>query len=303
MNLRSNTFQVVVLPVTLLLFLLLLGMFMPAKPVQGGNEQRAVESREWRQLFNGRNLEGWDLKIRGYKLNENFGNTFRVEDGMLAVGYEKYDPFNERFGHIFYREKFSHYIFAVEYRFIGEQAKGGPGWATRNSGIMLHSPPAASMGLDQDFPISIEVQLLGGLGRGPRTTANLCTPGTNVVMDGKLFTPHCVSSKSKTYDGDQWVRVEVEVLGDQTIRHLIDGETVLAYEKPQYGGGNVSGHDPAYKIDGKLISEGYISLQSESHPVQFRKVELLDLTGCMDQSAKNYRRYFVKADNARCRYQ
>jgi hypothetical protein len=81
---------------------------------------------------------------------------------------------------------------------------------------MLHSPPATSMGKDQDFPISIEVQLLGGLGKGPRTTANLCTPGTNVEMGGKLFTPHCVNSASKTYDGDQWVRVEVEVLGDET---------------------------------------------------------------------------------------
>lgn len=273
-----------------------------ARVSAGQKVQTTAETKEWRQLFNGKNLDGWDVKIRGYALNDNFGNTFRVEDGMMTVGYEKYDNFNERFGHIFYREKFSHYILAAEYRFIGEQSKGGPGWATRNSGLMLHSPPATSMGKDQDFPISIEVQLLGGLGRGPRTTANLCTPGTNVEMGGKLFTPHCVNSKSKTYDGDQWVRVEVEVLSDQTIRHMIDGETVLAYEKPQFGGGNVSGHDPAFKLDGKLISEGYISLQSESHPVQFRKVELLDLVGCMDQKAANYKSYFVKADNTRCRY-
>ncbi|MFM8392880.1 MAG: DUF1080 domain-containing protein [Acidobacteriota bacterium] len=268
----------------------------------GPEKPGTAQKKEWRQLFNGKNLDGWEVKIRGYALNDNFGNTFRVEDGMLTVGYEKYDNFNERFGHIFYREKFSHYVLAAEYRFIGEQAKGGPGWATRNSGLMLHSPPATSMGKDQDFPISIEVQLLGGLGKGPRTTANLCTPGTNVEMGGKLFTPHCVNSKSKTYDGDQWVRVEVEVLGDQTIRHMIDGETVLAYEKPQFGGGNVSGHDPAFKLDGKLIAEGYISLQSESHPVQFRKVELLDLVGCMDPKASNYKSYFVKADNTRCRY-
>ena len=273
-----------------------------AGQTSGPEKPENAQQKEWRQLFNGKNLEGWDVKIRGYALIDNFGNTFVVETGLCTVGYEKYDSFNERFGHLFYREKFSHYILAAEYRFIGEQAKGGPGWATRNSGLMLHSPAAATMGKDQDFPISIEVQLLGGLGRGPRTTANLCTPGTNVEMGGKLFTPHCVNSKSKTYDGDQWVRVEVEVLGDQTIRHLIDGETVLAYEKPQFGGGNVSGHDPAIKQDGKLISEGYISLQSESHPVQFRKVELLDLVGCMDPKAANYKSYFVRADNTRCRY-
>ena len=258
--------------------------------------------KEWMQLFNGKDLKNWAVKINGYDLNDNFGNTFRVENGMMKVGYEKYDKFNDRFGHIFYRDKFSYYVVAAEYRFTGEQCAGGPGWATRNSGIMLHCLDPKTMGKNQDFPISIEVQLLGGLGKGPRTTANLCTPGTNVEMNGKLFTQHCVNSTSKTYDGDQWVRVEVEVLGDERIKHMIDGQTVLSYEKPQIGGGNVSNHDPAVKKDGMLLSEGYISLQSESHPVEFRKVELLNLVGCMDAKASNYKSYFVKADNSKCRY-
>lgn len=258
--------------------------------------------KEWIQLFNGKDLKDWAVKITGYDLHDNFGNTFRVENGVMKVGYEKYDKFNDRFGHIFYRDKFSYYVVAAEYRFAGEQCAGGPGWATRNSGIMLHCLDPKTMGKNQDFPISIEVQLLGGLGKGPRTTANLCTPGTNVEMNGKLFTPHCVNSTSKTYDGDQWVRVEVEVLGDERIRHMVDGQTVLAYEKPQIGGGNVSNHDPAVKKDGTLLREGYISLQSESHPVEFRKVELLNLVGCMDVKASNYKSYYVKADNSTCRY-
>ena len=238
----------------------------------------------------------------GYDLNDNFGNTFRVENGMMKVGYEKYDAFNERFGHIFFNEKFSYYTVAVEYRFVGDQCTGGPGWATRNSGIMLHCQSAQSMGKDQDFPISIEVQLLGGLGKGPRTTANLCTPGTNVEMDGKLFTTHCINSKSKTYDGDQWVRVEVTVLGDEKITHTIEGQTVISYEKPQIGGGNVSGHKPEVKKDGELLKEGYISLQSESHPVEFRKVEVLNLAGCTDAKALNHKSYYVKSDNSKCTY-
>jgi hypothetical protein len=153
---------------------------------------------------------------------------------------------------------------------------------------------------DQDFPISIEVQLLGGLGKGPRTTANLCTPGTNVVYQGQLHTQHCTNSSSKTYDGDQWVRAEVEVQGDGWIRHYVNGEKVIEYEKPQVGGGTVSGHDPAAKPDGKLLTEGWISLQSESHPVEFRKVEILPLAGCQDRTSRSYRPYFVKADNSRC---
>ena len=266
------------------LAIIVCGLFSLAAFAQK-NAKNDPDKKEWQQLFNGKDLKDWQPKIRGYALNDNFGNTFRVANGMMQVGYEKYDQYNERFGHIFYKEPFSYYIIAVEYRFVGEQCPGGPGWATRNSGIMLHCPDPKTMGKDQDFPISIEMQLLGGLGKGPRTTANLCTPGTNVEMNGKLFTPHCINSKSQTYDGDQWVRVEVEVRGSEGIKHLVNGELVLSYEKPQIGGGNVSGHDPKVKEDGKLLSEGYISLQSESHPVEFRKVELLNLCGCMDAKA------------------
>jgi 3-keto-disaccharide hydrolase len=286
---------------TLACFLLLLSTAVAlAQTKPASKTTNDPDKKEWIQLFNGKDLKDWSPKITGYDLNDNFGNTFRVENGVMKVGYEKYDKFDNRFGHIFYRDKFSHYIIAVEYRFVGDQAKEGPNWATRNSGIMVHCQSPQSMGKGQDFPISIEVQLLGGLGKGPRTTANLCTPGTNVEMNGKLFTQHCVNSSSKTYDGDQWVRVEVEVLGDERIKHMIDGQTVLSYEKPQIGGGNVSGHDPEVKKDGTLLSEGYISLQSESHPVEFRKVELLNLVGCMDQKASNYKSYFVKADNSKC---
>jgi hypothetical protein len=260
------------------------------------------DMKEWIQLFNGKDLKNWDIKITGYDLNDNFGDTFRVENGTLKVGYDKYDKFDNRFGHIFYREKFSYYIVAVEYRFVGQQATGGPDWATRNSGIMLHSQSARSMGKQQDFPISIEVQFLGGLGKGPRPTANLCTPGTHVEMNGKLFTQHCLNSGSKTYDGDQWVRVEAMVLGDAQIKHIVEGQTVLSYEKPQIGGEVINNYDPKVKKDGTLLSEGYIALQAESHPIEFRKVELLSLVGCMDPKASNYKSYYVKADNTKCKY-
>jgi hypothetical protein len=265
-------------------------------------ENKNADKKDWLQLFNGKNLKGWSPKITGYPYNENFANTFRVRDGLLQVRYDGYDEFKERFGHLFYKNPYSYYIIAVEYRFTAEQATKGPGWATRNSGIMIHGQDPATMGKDQNFPISIEVQLLGGLGKGPRTTANLCTPGTNVERDGKLFTPHCLNSKSKTYDGDQWVRVEVKVLGSEKVEHIIDGEVVLSYEKPQMGGGAVNNLTPGVFQEGKILTGGSISLQSESHPVDFRKVELLDLEGCMDPKAKNFKSYFVKAANSRCKY-
>jgi len=227
-------------------------------------------------LFNGKDLNDWQVKITGYPLGENYGNTFRVEDGVLKVSYDHYTEFGNRFGHLFYKHPFTNYRLRVEYRFVGEQAKGGAGWAFRNSGVMIHGQTPETMRKDQEFPVSIEVQFLGGRGSGERSTANLCTPGTNVVMDGKLHTPHCTDSKSKTYHGDEWVTVEIEVRGN-TIKHIIDGETVLTYTDPQ-----LDPKDPDAKamLDGgqpKLLTGGTISLQSESHPVEFRRVELLEL--------------------------
>ena len=267
-----------------------------------GVAQNDADRKEWVQIFNGKDLEGWDVKITGHDLNDNVGNTFRVENGVLKTAYDAYGPFKGRFGHLFYRQRLSHYVVAAEYRFVGEQAAEAPDWAFRNSGIMVHSQSARSMTKNQDFPVSIEVQLLGGRETGERKTANLCTPGTNVEMDGKLVTQHCVDSTSKTYRGDQWVRVEVEVLGDRSVRHIVDGQVVLSYQKPQIGGGNVANADPAVMKEGALLKEGYIALQSESHPIEFRKVELLNLVGCTDRKASNYKSYYVESDNSRCRY-
>lgn len=240
--------------------------------------EKKILPPEWIQLFNGKDLNDWKVKIAGYPAGENYGTTFRVADHAIKVNYDQYAAFNDRFGHIFYKQKFSHYLIAVEYRFTGEQVKGGPEWAYRNSGIMLHGQAAESMLKDQDFPISLELQLLGGNGKEARTTANLCTPGTEVEMNGKLMTDHCINSTSATYHGDQWVRAEALVLGDSLIVHIVEGDTVLRYSKPRIGGGNVSNVSPAEKNDGKRLTDGYISLQSESHPVEFRKVELIDLS-------------------------
>lgn len=235
-----------------------------------------VPAEEWIQLFNGENLDGWTAKIRGYEAGENFGDTFYVENGLLKVGYDAYDSFDARFGHLFYEDSFSHYRLRVEYRFVGEQSAGGPGWAVRNSGLMLHGESPETMALDQEFPVSIEVQLLGGDGSEERPTANLCTPGTNVVMDGELVTRHCTRSASKTYHGDQWVTVEVEVRGSEVIRHLVEGETVLQYTQPQLDDRDEHARELAGD-GGLLLERGTISLQSESHPIEFRRVELLVL--------------------------
>ncbi len=238
-------------------------------------EDTAAEG-EWIQLFNGKDLSGWKVKITGHELNDNYANTFRVEDGILKVAFDRYEKFDGKFGHLFYHQPFSNYLLRVEYRFVGKQVPGGPGWAFRNSGIMIHGQSAESMEKGQNFPVSVEVQLLGGSGSGNRPTANVCTPGTHVVMDGKLITRHCNNSRSKTYHGDQWVTVELEVRGNTVIRHKMEGETVMEYTHPQLDEKDAAARR-LIKDGDKMLHGGSISLQSESHPVEFRKVELRKL--------------------------
>lgn len=237
----------------------------------------ASAAQGWQPLFNGKDLSGWTPKITHYPAGENFANTFRVEDGVIQVSYDGYGgKFEGRFGHLFTKVPYSNYRLRLEYRFVGKQLEGGPGWAFKNSGIMIHGQTPESMRLDQDFPVSCEVQLLGGDATGDRPTGNVCTPGTNIVMNGKLITQHCTNSTSPTFRGEEWVACEVEVHGSGLVIHRINGQEVLRYEQIQY-----DPNDPDAKNlirDGKLpIDGGTISLQSESHPVEFRKIELMKL--------------------------
>lgn len=274
---------------------LLLLLLTVAMAISCGENESQIEiaadndAEEWVELFNGENFDGWDIKIRGYELNDNWNNTFRVEDGLMKVRYDEYGEFNEEFGHIFYEEPFSHYRLQVEYRFVGEQAPNGPGWAFMNNGIMFHSQSAESMGLDQDFPNSIEYQLLGGDGENERPNGNICTPGTHVVVDGELRTEHCIGSGGPTNHGDQWVTAELVAHGDSLIRHLLNGEVVMEYTNPQLD-------------DGTPLTEGYFAFQAESHPTDIRAVRVLNLEGCMDESAVNYKSYYVQDNPDACEY-
>ena len=249
----------------------------------------ASDHEEWAELFNGENLDGWNIKIRGSEFNRDPRQTFRVEDGLLKVRYDGYGEYNQVFGHIFYEKSYSYYRLQVEYRFTGSQIEGGPAWAWRNNGIMFHSQPAQTMQADQDFPNSIEFQLLGGDGENDRSNGNVCTPGTHIVYDGALITDHCTSSNGPTHHGDQWVTAELVAYGDSLIQHKLNGEIVMEYTEPQLD-------------DGSLLERGYIALQSESHPTDFRSVRILNLKGCMDPDASNYKTYYIKDDPDRCIY-
>lgn len=263
--------------------------------------QRRADKKEWVSLFNGRDIKNWVAKINHHEVGKNYAHTFRVEDNSIKVRYDEYDSFSEQFGHLYYKQPFSYYHLVFEYRITGEWRKDAPVYTLKNSGVMFHSQDPKTMPRDQNWPISVEFQLLAGLGDGKeRPTGNMCSPGTDVVFQGKIDARHCISSSSKTYGVDEWVKGEIIVLGDSLITHIINGDTVLQYSKPQIGGGVVDNYDPAMKQDGKLLKEGFIALQSEGQPVDFRNIKILNLRGCMDKTSKKYKSYFVKSDET-CR--
>jgi hypothetical protein len=262
------------------------------------------QKEEWKELFNGKDINDWIVKIHHHDAGVNYGNTFRIEDGMIRVKYDEYgNSFNDQFGHLYYKQPYSYYRLRMEYRFVGELYPGAPDYTLRNSGVMFHSQDPRSMPREQNWPISVEMQFLGGLGDGnPRPTGNMCSPGTEVVYEGKIFPGHCINSSSATYNGDQWVSVELIVLGDSLVIHMVNGDTVLQYSQPQIGGGVVERYDPQFKPDGKLLTEGFIALQSEGQPVDFKNIWLLSLEGCMDPNALNYKDYYIKSKPMDCQY-
>jgi Domain of Unknown Function (DUF1080) len=236
------------------------------------------KTEHWQPLFNGKNLDNWTVKIYHHETGDNYGNTFRAEDGMIKVRYDQYDSFSNRFGHLFYLQPFSFYKLRFEYRITGEWRKDAPSYTQLNSGVMFHAQDPRTILKEQDWPVSIEFQLLAGLPDGkPRATGNMCSPGTDVVYQGKVDARHCINSTSKTYPPGQWVKCELIVLGDSLITHIVEGDTVLQYSKPSIGGGVANGFDPKIKVDGTPLKEGYIALQSEGQPIDFRNIEILNL--------------------------
>ena len=234
-----------------------------------------LENENWTPLFNGYNIEDWTPKFAGHPLGTNYKNTFLIIDSLLVVNYSEYDTFAGEFGHLFFDKPFTDYKLRVTYRFYGNQIEGGPGWAFRNNGIMFHCQDPESMMLEQDFPISLEYQLLGGDGVNERTNANLCTPGTNIYMKEELIESHCINSNSKTYHGDDWVSADLVVYHDSIIYHILEGDTVLTYTKPHVGGGMKP--ENASIQDGTPLKSGYIAIQSETHPIAFKSIEILNL--------------------------
>ena len=121
---------------------------------------KATTKNQWIKLFNGKDLDDWIVKVHHHDAGVNFGNTFRVEDGMIKVRYDQYGDFNDQFAHLYYKEPLSHYHLKLDYHFTGTLQKGAPSYTMLNSGVMFHSQDPRSMPKEQNWPISVEMQFL-----------------------------------------------------------------------------------------------------------------------------------------------
>jgi hypothetical protein len=234
----------------------------------------------WTSIFNGVDLTGWQAKITHYVYGDNYANTFRVTDGVLQVSYDDYDATGfggntGKFGLLYWTTPLSNFRVRVEYRFTGPQAPNPPTWGLRNSGLMIFGEDPAGIGLDVVFPRILEIQLLGHDNTGNTSNGNLCPlGGASAVLNGVRVSDGCTGSTSlpfvvnPNFADDAWVTVEAEVhgAGETKVSFAGDngGQPVLDFSQPMG--------------DGLLLDSGYLALQSESHPIEFRKVELMELS-------------------------
>ena len=231
----------------------------------------------WVSLFNGRNLDGWTAKIAGQEVGDNYRDTFRVQDGLLKVSYDRYQDFGDRFGSLYFDKPFSHYWLRVEYRFVGDRARGAPRWTYKNSGIQLHSQAPATMRKAQQFPVSVEFDLVGGWYIGSRPTGDVCQNGTRVLIAGAPLVGQCSKLSDVTIRDDRWVTVLAEVDGDKRVRQIVNGRPIVEYTALSLDDSNADARDLISHGASRTLSSGYISLQSNGHPIEFRRIEILPL--------------------------
>jgi hypothetical protein len=259
------------------IFAVLLAVFTGAVSAADAAAPAAEDPREWHSLFNGKDLSGWTPKFAKHPLGENVLGTFSVEDGVLKVGYDRWNKFDMQFGHLYSNQAYSHYVLRLEYRITGKALDDAPSWGKLNSGVMVHSQSPLTLKLNQAFPVSMEVQFLATGSTAGKQTGNAVSPGTHLERNGKLVTDHIIDSTSQLFPVDEWIPVEVEVRGNEEVIHRVKGVEVMRYQRPQLDPADPDAKDLLASGSPLQLSFGHIALQAESQPIWFRNIRIKPL--------------------------
>ena len=262
-----------------------MGLLLSGLALSAGGPANAegVKTGPWRPLFDGKTLDGWTPKVAKHPAGENYRQTFVVDHGAIRVSYAGYEKLDGQFGHLFYKTPFKAYRLRLTYRFLTEGGLADtPVWARSNSGIMFASQSPESMTVDQSFPVSVEFQLLGKEGDAPRPTGAVCTPGITITIDGAKVKEHCTPpADSPTVPNGTWVQAELEVRPNGEVFQKVNGVVVHHYADVTLDPDDTvaSGAKPYILAHGaQRVTEGYIALQSEGHPIEFKDIEIQELT-------------------------
>ena len=128
---------------------------------------------------------------------------------------------------------------------------------------------------DQEFPVSAEFDIVGGRLLGSHPTGDVCENGTRVTIAGAVLLAKCSKLSPVTIPGDEWVTILAEVQGAARVRQIVNGQLVVEYTDIVL---DDKDPDAARLLNfggDRSLGSGYISIQANSHPIEFRRIEIL----------------------------
>jgi hypothetical protein len=216
-------------------------------------------SQEYRDLFTGKDLEGW--VVDGPAKDKQGQEVWTVRDGLLHCSgkpenFIRYD-----------RQEFGDFALRVEYRFAAappnakQSQKGNSGIGIR-SGVYVYNPKKP---LDTRPSWSAwEVQLLDDAGAKPSKSSS-----------GSLYR-YVAPTSNPVKPAPEWNTIEVECVGHH-IKIIINGEKVVDADQRQIEDITSKDRPPSAVAPKDKALRGYICLQSHTGQVDFRKVQVREI--------------------------
>jgi len=248
-----------------------------AVPTSQAFFERAVadsSGRQWKPIFNGKNLDGWKPVVRDQAPGDDPEKIFQVVDGAVHVYRDTPEGKKMPFGVILSDESYTDYRFRFEFKW-GTKKFAPRQEQIRDAGLLFHV-----VGPEKIWPMSVECQVQEGdvgdnflvytIGDAPVDASGKKFQDASQGGTFKTFNvPGKVARvvKSETHEHDGWNTVEVIVRGDSAI-YLANGKinNYIVNLRAPLG------------PDQKLVplTAGRLALQCEGAELYYRKMELLN---------------------------